>query len=86
MSFRKLPVELRKRITDYYENRYQGKMFNEEQIKAELNPSLRQELLNASCRELLDAVPMFWGINNNLLIHSHSNTFQNARITSSTSS
>jgi len=59
MSFRKLPVELRKRITDYYENRYQGKMFNEDQIKAELNPSLRQQLLNASCRELIDAVPMF---------------------------
>lgn len=61
MSFRKLPVELRKRITDYYENRYQGKMFNEEQIKSELNESLRQQLINASCRELVDAVPMFLG-------------------------
>ena len=42
MSFRKLPVELRKRITDYYENRYQGKMFDEENILGELNECLRE--------------------------------------------
>lgn len=41
MHFRKLPLRLRRRITDYYENRYQGKMFNEKTVLAELNPILR---------------------------------------------
>ena len=27
MIFRKIPLELRKRISDYYENRYQGEVF-----------------------------------------------------------
>jgi hyperpolarization activated cyclic nucleotide-gated potassium channel 2 len=55
----KLPMELRRRISDYYENRYQGKMFNERQILKELNPILREELINHNCRELVDAVPFF---------------------------
>jgi len=59
MLFRKLPMELRRRIADYYENRYQGKMFNESQILKELNPILREELINHNCRELVDAVPFF---------------------------
>lgn len=59
MLFRKLPMELRRRISDYYENRYQGKMFNEKQILKELNPILREELINHNCRELVDAVPFF---------------------------
>jgi len=59
MLFRKLPMELRRRISDYYENRYQGKMFNESQILRELNPILREELVNHNCRELVDAVPFF---------------------------
>ena len=52
-------MELRRRISDYYENRYQGKMFNESQILRELNPILREELVNHNCRELVDAVPFF---------------------------
>merc|ERR1712123_511310 len=59
MIFRKLPLELRKRISDYYENRYQGKMFNEKQILRELNPVLREHIVNHNCRELVDSVPFF---------------------------
>ena len=70
MIFRKLPLELRKRISDYYENRYQGKiyytftdynlgtkgkMFNETQILRELNPVLREHIVNHNCRELVDS-------------------------------
>ena len=69
MIFRKLPLELRKRISDYYENRYQGKsykillkleiilgkMFNETQILRELNPVLRDHIVNSNCRELVDS-------------------------------
>ena len=34
-------------------------MFNEAQILRELNPILREELVNHNCRELVDAVPFF---------------------------
>lgn len=41
MIYRKLPRNLRQRITDYYEHRYQGKMFDEETILGELNECLK---------------------------------------------
>lgn len=42
MSFHKLPADMRQRIHDYYEHRYQGKMFDEESILEELNEPLRE--------------------------------------------
>lgn len=42
MVYRKLPRNLRQRITDYYEHRYQGKMFDEDSILAELNECLKE--------------------------------------------
>ena len=42
MVYRKLPRNLRGRISDYYEHRYQGKMFDEENILGELNECLRE--------------------------------------------
>ena len=42
MIYRKLPRNLRQRISDYYEHRYQGKMFDEESILGELNECLRE--------------------------------------------
>jgi len=42
MISRKLPRQLRQRITDYYERRYHGKMFDEESILGELNECLRE--------------------------------------------
>jgi len=42
MIYRKLPRNLRQRITDYYEHRYQGKMFDEASILGELNECLRE--------------------------------------------
>ena len=44
MQFRKLPSKIRRKVTDYYENRYQGKMFDEGKILSELNHSLREEV------------------------------------------
>lgn len=41
MLSRKLPRKLRDRITEYYEHKYQGKMFDEENILGELNECLR---------------------------------------------
>jgi len=42
MIYRKLPRSLRQKIAEYYEHRYQGKMFDEERILGELNECLRQ--------------------------------------------
>lgn len=42
MSFHKLPPDTRQRIHDYYEHRYQGKMFDEESILGELSEPLRE--------------------------------------------
>jgi len=59
MSFRKFPMDLRHRMDDYYEHRFQGKMFDEAAILSELNPVLREELINHNCCELIEAVPFF---------------------------
>ncbi|RXM98445.1 Potassium/sodium hyperpolarization-activated cyclic nucleotide-gated channel 4 [Acipenser ruthenus] len=42
MSFHKLPADMRQKIHDYYEHRYQGKMFDEESILGELSDPLRE--------------------------------------------
>ena len=42
MSYRKLPRNLRQKINNYYEHRYQGKMFDEDRILGELNDCLRE--------------------------------------------
>ena len=42
MAYRKLPRDLRTRITDYFEHRYQGKFFNEDMILDELSERLRE--------------------------------------------
>jgi hypothetical protein len=41
MVWRKFPRDLRNRITEYYEHRYQGKMFDEDAILSELSERLR---------------------------------------------
>lgn len=48
MSFHKLPADMRQRIHDYYEHRYQGKMFDEESILGELNEPLREVSLKSA--------------------------------------
>ncbi|XP_067090267.1 potassium/sodium hyperpolarization-activated cyclic nucleotide-gated channel 3-like [Osmerus mordax] len=59
MSFHKLPAGMRQRIHDYYEHRYQGKMFDEESILDELNEPLREEIINFNCRKLVASMPLF---------------------------
>ncbi|KAJ8249047.1 hypothetical protein GJAV_G00230600 [Gymnothorax javanicus] len=50
---------MRQRIHDYYEHRYQGKMFDEESILGELNEPLREEIINFNCRKLVASMPLF---------------------------
>ena len=42
MVYRKLPREMRAKITEYFEHRYQGKFFNEDQILGELSEKLKE--------------------------------------------
>ena len=48
MAYRKLPRDLRLRIGDYFEHRYQGKFFNEDTILDELSERLREVRLSPS--------------------------------------
>ncbi|KAK3508562.1 hypothetical protein QTP70_032764 [Hemibagrus guttatus] len=59
MSFHKLPAELRQRIHDYYEQRFQGKMFDEDSILGELSDPLKEDIVSHNCRELVANMPLF---------------------------
>jgi hyperpolarization activated cyclic nucleotide-gated potassium channel 2 len=59
MEFKKLPSYTRGRLLEYYENRYQGKMFDEEKVLATLNPILRRALVRHNRKDLAKKVPFF---------------------------
>ncbi|XP_067281365.1 potassium/sodium hyperpolarization-activated cyclic nucleotide-gated channel 2 isoform X2 [Pseudorasbora parva] len=59
MSFHKLPADMRQRIHDYYEHRFQGKMFDEDNILGELSDPLKEEIVNYNCRGLVANMPLF---------------------------
>ena len=49
MAYRKLPRDLRGKIADYFEHRYQGKYFDEDHILDELSEKLREvNIINAA--------------------------------------
>lgn len=50
MAWRKLPRSMRHRITDYYEHRYQGKIFDEDNILEELSEKLRLVRRTCPCK------------------------------------
>ncbi|KAG7469416.1 hypothetical protein MATL_G00128630 [Megalops atlanticus] len=59
MSFHKLPADMRQKIHEYYEHRYQGKMFDEENILGELSEPLKEEIVSFNCRSLVANMPLF---------------------------
>ncbi|XP_067093442.1 potassium/sodium hyperpolarization-activated cyclic nucleotide-gated channel 2 [Osmerus mordax] len=59
MSFHKLPADVRQKIHEYYEHRYQGKMFDEENILGELSEPLKEEIVSFNCRSLVANMPLF---------------------------
>lgn len=64
MSFHKLPADVRQRIHDYYEQRFQGKMFDEDSILGELSDPLKEVCysFNLSCEFLsLVSTSFFYG-------------------------
>ncbi|CAK8694297.1 unnamed protein product [Clavelina lepadiformis] len=59
MRYRRLPKSLRKRVFDYYDHRFQGKMFDEVGILGELSANLKEDVVNHNCRHLVHSVPFF---------------------------
>nr|XP_043890760.1 potassium/sodium hyperpolarization-activated cyclic nucleotide-gated channel 2-like [Solea senegalensis] len=59
MSFHKLPGDVRQKIHEYYEHRFQGKMFDEENILGELSEPLKEEIVSFNCRSLVANMPLF---------------------------
>ncbi|XP_029360165.1 potassium/sodium hyperpolarization-activated cyclic nucleotide-gated channel 1 [Echeneis naucrates] len=59
MSFNKLPADVRQKIHEYYEHRFQGKMFDEENILGELSEPLKEEIVSFNCRSLVANMPLF---------------------------
>ncbi|KAL7669052.1 hypothetical protein ACOME3_009723 [Neoechinorhynchus agilis] len=67
MVWRKLPRQLRSRIMEYYEHRYQGKMFDENRILNELSHRLFLDVVNHNCRSLVASVPFFANADQNFI-------------------
>uniref|UniRef100_A0A182P4F1 Cyclic nucleotide-binding domain-containing protein n=1 Tax=Anopheles epiroticus TaxID=199890 RepID=A0A182P4F1_9DIPT len=67
MAYRKLPRDMRTRITEYFEHRYQGKFFDEECILGELSEKLREDVINYNCRSLVASVPFFANADSNFV-------------------
>ncbi len=67
MVWRKFPRDMRNRITEYYEHRYQGKMFDEDNILKELSERLRLDIINFNCRSLVSSVPFFANADQNFV-------------------
>jgi hypothetical protein len=57
MAYRKLPRDMRQRITEYFEHRYQGKFFDEDVILGELSEKLREDVINYNCRWVVAQSP-----------------------------
>ncbi|CAN7975934.1 unnamed protein product [Ixodes persulcatus] len=63
MHYHKLPKELQSRIRDYFENRHQGRVFDESRILAALSNPLREAVMQQRFSSVLQVVPF--------LAHSH---------------
>ncbi|KAJ3228824.1 hypothetical protein HDU81_005850 [Chytriomyces hyalinus] len=57
VKFKNLPLETTEKLFDYYETKYRGKYFEEEVMLAEMNESLRAEILLKNTRALIEQVP-----------------------------
>ncbi|XP_050522318.1 potassium/sodium hyperpolarization-activated cyclic nucleotide-gated channel 1 isoform X2 [Daktulosphaira vitifoliae] len=67
MSYRRLPLDMRKKITEFFEHKYQGKFFNEKWILQEVSDKLREDVRNHNCRRLVKSLPLFQNADTNFL-------------------
>ncbi|TPX68790.1 hypothetical protein CcCBS67573_g07074 [Chytriomyces confervae] len=57
VKWKNLSAETEKRLLRYYETKYRGKYFEEESLLAEMNESLRAEILLQNTKSLIENVP-----------------------------
>ncbi|TPX74155.1 hypothetical protein CcCBS67573_g04578 [Chytriomyces confervae] len=57
VKWKNLSAETEKRLLRYYETKYRGKYFVEESLLAEMNESLRAEILLQNTKSLIEKVP-----------------------------
>ncbi|OQR69847.1 potassium/sodium hyperpolarization-activated cyclic nucleotide-gated channel 4-like [Tropilaelaps mercedesae] len=57
MDFRRFPRALRLKVRDYFEQRYRGHVFNEENILATLSDPLKELVMRHNCEETVRSVP-----------------------------
>ncbi|XP_064454926.1 potassium/sodium hyperpolarization-activated cyclic nucleotide-gated channel 1-like isoform X2 [Ornithodoros turicata] len=57
MTYQNFPRRLKNRMRDYFENRYHGRVFDEESILDALSDPLREEVLRYNCRVMVRSVP-----------------------------
>ncbi|XP_061826855.1 hyperpolarization activated cyclic nucleotide-gated potassium channel 5 isoform X2 [Nerophis lumbriciformis] len=67
MTFMKLPPELQLRITNYYQARYGGKWFDEQEVMHTVSSALKEQLLTVMCSRLLRNMPLFRSQDENFL-------------------
>ncbi|CAL8370605.1 unnamed protein product [Arctogadus glacialis] len=67
MTFMKLPPELQLRISSYYQARYGGKWFDENDIMDTVSTALKEQILMSMCSKLLQKVPMFEDLDKNFM-------------------
>ncbi|XP_038658209.1 potassium/sodium hyperpolarization-activated cyclic nucleotide-gated channel 1-like [Scyliorhinus canicula] len=64
---RRLPRELRMKISNYYKERFNGKWFDQEGILSEMTEYLKEDVLTFICRGLVQNVPMFQNADSNFV-------------------
>lgn len=64
---RKFPHRLQQDMLDYYEQRYEEKLFDEAKILSELNPILRCNIIDFNCYDLIRKCGLFKYCNSNFI-------------------
>lgn len=64
---RRLPSKLERKIKDYYEQRFNGKLFDEQAIFGEMSEALKLEILNHTSRAVISEIPIFRSAESNFV-------------------
>lgn len=57
MAYHQFPKSMRTRVTEYFDQRFQGKYFDEDKILAEITPNLRVEIWKGKKLECINSLP-----------------------------
>ncbi|TPX78625.1 hypothetical protein CcCBS67573_g00163 [Chytriomyces confervae] len=57
LHWKNIDTDTKKRLLQYYEFKYKGKYFEEKNLLADMNESLRREISSITCKQLIEKVP-----------------------------